>query len=366
MKTILHVIDTTGPGGAETMFIELADRLREKGYRSVVVIQGEGWVHDQLCSRGLEPIIIPAKGSFNFSLLFALLRLVRKQKIDVIQSHLLGSNIYCALVAMIARVPVVATFHGMVDVAEDERVPWLKYKILNWGVSRFVSVSRGLQDAIDRQGLLNADKTTVVYNGIDLLRYRKGQGRALREQLKLADDCVIVGALGNVRPAKDYATLVKAAARVVAVCPQAQFIVAGDKKPSLMGDLEALLQQEQLHRHVHFIGFIADSADYLSQLDIFALSSSSEGFSLSTIEAMATGLPVVTTRCGGPEEIVCPDSDALMVGVNDPEALAGAIIRLINDPELAQRLQGAAVDSVHRRFSIEQTVSSYIDLYETV
>lgn len=366
MKTILHVIDTTGPGGAETMFIELADRLRERGYRSVVVVRGKGWVHDQLCRRGLEPVIIPAKGSFNFSLLFALLRLLRQQRIDVVQSHLLGSNIYCALAGMISRVPVVATFHGMVDVAEDERVPWLKYKILNWGVSRFVSVSQRLQDAIDLQGLLNADKTTVVYNGIDLPRYRKGQGRALREQLNLTDDCVLIGALGNVRPAKDYVTLVKAAARVVAACPQAQFIVAGDKKPSLMAELEALIHREQLQRHVHFIGFIADSADYLSQLDMFALSSSTEGFSLSTIEAMATGLPVITTRCGGPEEIVCPDSDALMVGVNDPESLARAIIRLIDDPELSRRLQEAAVVSVNNRFSIEQTVSSYIDIYEAV
>ena len=96
MKTILHVIDTTGPGGAETIFIDLASRLPENKYRSIVVIRGKGWVCEELCRRGIEPLFMDAKGSFNWRSLSGLASLVRKEGVDLIQSHLLGSNVYCS------------------------------------------------------------------------------------------------------------------------------------------------------------------------------------------------------------------------------------------------------------------------------
>ena len=112
MSRILHVIDTTGPGGAETVFVDLADRLREKGYDTIVLLRGPGWVQDELRRRELKPILLDAKGSFNWRYLLSLVRLVKDERIDLIQSHLLGSNVYCAVTGWITQKPVVATFHG--------------------------------------------------------------------------------------------------------------------------------------------------------------------------------------------------------------------------------------------------------------
>ena len=95
MKTILHTIDTAGPGGAETVFIDLVTRLPERKYRSVVVIRGKGWVYDELCRRGVKPILLEAKGSFNLRYLFGLRKIVQSEGVDLIQSHLLGTNVYC-------------------------------------------------------------------------------------------------------------------------------------------------------------------------------------------------------------------------------------------------------------------------------
>ena len=97
MKTILHIIDTTGPGGAETVFIDLATRLPKDKYHSIVVIRGKGWVYEELCRRGVQPILLDAKGSFNWRYLLNLIKLIRSNRVDLIQSHLLGASVYCSM-----------------------------------------------------------------------------------------------------------------------------------------------------------------------------------------------------------------------------------------------------------------------------
>jgi glycosyltransferase involved in cell wall biosynthesis len=361
-KTILHVIDTTGPGGAEMVFIELADRLRRRGFRSVVLIRGPGWVHDQLVARGLEPYVFDAKGSFNWRFLREMLRVIRREKVDVIQSHLLGSNVYCAMAGLLARKRVIATFHGMVDVGPRERFRGLKLWLMNRGVTRFVAVSKNLRDVIDREGLLNPAKCEVIYNGIDLSRYGKTGSRELRERLGLADDAILIGSLGNVRPAKGYDLLVRAARRVLDNFSSVHFVIAGDPKSSLQRQLDALTRELSVDNNVHFLGFCNNSAAYLAQLDYFLLTSTSEGLSIATIEAIATGLPALVTRCGGPEEIVTPDVDALMAA---PEsiAIAESILRLLSRPDLADRLSRIGRETAHKRFGIDTMLDSYAALY---
>lgn len=363
MKTVLHVIDTTGPGGAETVFIQLADQLRTRGYRSVVVIRGLGWVHDQLVARGLTPYVVDAKGSFNWRFLRELLRIIQREKVDVIQSHLLGSNVYCAMAGLLSRKPVIATFHGMVDVGPNERFRGLKLWLMNRGVTHFVAVSKSLRDAIHREGLLNPAKCEIIYNGIDLSRYGKTLNRDLRNGLGLADEAILIGSLGNVRPAKAYDLLIKAARRIIEAHPQAHFVIAGDPKTSLQHELDQLVRELGVGGHVHFIGFCNDSAAYLAQLDYFLLSSTTEGLSIATVEALATGLPAVVTRCGGPEEIATPEHDAIMVEP-DAAAIAEGVLKLLSDSLFAQRLGAAGVEATAARFSMDTMLSRYMSLYK--
>ncbi|WP_179957718.1 glycosyltransferase [Exilibacterium tricleocarpae] len=359
----MHLIDTTGPGGAETVFIQLADLLRQRGYRSLVVIHGPGWVHDELQRRGLAPLVVAVTGGFAVGLLWQLLRLVRREKVDVIQSHLLGSNVYAAMVGLLARVPVVATYHGMVDINPRERFRRIKHRAMKWGIRRYVTVSRRLLDSVCAQNLLDPDKTTVVYNGIETEKYRPNQSSRLRRQLQVADDALLVGSLGNIRSAKAYDVLIEAAARVVPDYPNLHFIVAGHQKEPLMSELNRQVVELGLADHIHFIGFYEDSADFLGQLDYFVLCSSSEGFSISTIEAMATGLPVLVTRCGGPEEIVSHGENGWMVPPGDPAALAQALAQLIADAGLSHKLGAAGLAHVRNTFDVQAMLNGYEAIY---
>jgi len=359
----MHIIDTTGPGGAETIFIQIADLIRSRGFNSTVVIRGPGWVRDELIRRGIQPIVLEAKGSFNVQFLWALVRLIRTQKIDLIHSHLLGSNVYAALAGLLARVPVVATYHGMVDVNPQERFRKIKHLAMKWGIARYVVVSKSLFEDIQKQGLLNPSKTEVIYNGINTERYGKNQAQTIRAQLGLHDEAILVGSLGNIRPAKSYDQLIAAAAEVITQNDKVHFVIAGHQKAGLMAELSTQMDRLGVAENIHFLGFQDDSAGMLGQMNNFLLCSSTEGFSISTIEAMATGLPALVTRCGGPQEIVEHNKTGWMVDVGDASALATGLLALIENSALAKRLALAGQKHVKKLFDADTMVGAYRRVY---
>ncbi len=364
MATLLHVIDTTGPGGAETVFIELADRLRARGHNSIVTIRGEGWVADTLRKKGLDPIVIDCKGSFNLKFLYQLHRLVKQHNVDLVQSHLLGSNVYCGLLGLLTRVPVVGTFHGVVDVAPDERFTGLKLGVMNHGLSRFVSVCQGLADAIAERGLLNLEKTEVIYNGVDIPRYAKAEDQNLRAQLGLPEDALLAGCLGNIRPAKAYDVLIKALPAVLQRFPNFHVAVAGHAKGPLQQELEDLAVSLGVREHIHFLGFCNDSAAHLASIDAFLLPSRSEGFPVSLIEALSANLPIIATRCVGTEEILQHGVNGWLIEPENIEALSDALIKLLSNdpimPDWSRQVESA------QRFSMDSMLNDYEALYQSV
>jgi glycosyltransferase involved in cell wall biosynthesis len=364
MKTILHSIDTRGPGGAETVFIDLATRLPEDAYRAVVVIRGKGWVYDELCRRGVRPLLLPAEGSFNRRYLSSLVRLIRQEKVDLIQSHLLGTNVYCSLAGLLTRRPVVATFHGTVDIGANERYKRLKFAAINRGASRVVAVSGSLKRALLASTRLSGEKTTVIYNGIRVEDFDIPHSDALRRQYGWSDEDIIVGSLGNIRSAKGYDILLRAAAELKQGGRVFRFVIAGHGKPGgLYDNLLRMREDLGLQEYVHFTGFCERPAEFLSGLDLFLLSSTSEGFSLATIQAMAAGLPVVVTRSGGPEEIVTHGKNGWIVDAADHTAISRALEMLAGDHELRKAVAQEGRKNAAEKFDIAAMLTAYERVY---
>ncbi len=364
LPSILHAIDTTGPGGAETVFLDLTENLTLEGYRSFAVIKGPGWVEDQLKARGIQYYIVKPKGSFSFSYYRKLFRIIRENNVKLIQAHLLGSTLTYSIIALLLRIPLVATLHGKVDVNPNERLIFIKNLIMKLGVKRLIAVSRDLANYIETRGLFNKGKIRVIYNGVDVKDYRKSNLNEIRLLLKLDKQAILVGSVGNIRPAKAYDVLIKAAKEVITHNRNIHFVIAGHKKPELMQQLEDLMDKVGVSQHVHFIGFQQPSAAFFSQMDLFTLSSSSEGFSISTIEAMATGLAAVVTCCGGPEEIITHKTTGWLVPVNDPQALASGILTVLNDPNLQCSLAQKGQLHITENFSLDFLIKQYQTLYE--
>jgi len=365
MTKILHVIDTTGPGGAETVFIELLSRSRSGMYEPVVVIRGHGWVYNELDRRGIKPYVFDAKGSFNFRYLFNLIKVIRKEKVSLIQAHLLGASVYSVIAGFLTRIPVVVTLHGIVDV-DNERFLSAKFFILSKLAGRIVLVSKDLMCRLKALVPVNSDKLSVVYNGVDLESYKLEKHKKLKEELGLKDDDIIIGSVGNVRKAKAYDILLKAASLLVRNESRVKFLIVGDNDNDLFQELLALRLRLGLQDAVYFLGFRQNVPEFLAGIDVFLLSSISEGCPVSVVEAMASEVPMVVTDCGGLSEMVEEGVTAVMCEPGSPVALFEGVAHLLNDANLKEVLVANANKEASLRFSMEAMLDSYRSIYENL
>ena len=358
MIRVLHVIDTLGPGGAETVFLQIATRLDPARFQPTAVIGGPGWLAERLQESGLPPRIVSAKGSFNARYLSMLLRLARQHRSDVIVAHLYGSSVYASLAGTLLSIPVVSVLHGQIDVSDAERFSSLKAAIIRRASRKIIFVSERLQDQLQPRLRLNAAQCAVIPNGIDGKIFRPGRDRSIRAELGVSDDMALIGAIGNVRKPKAYDVLLRAARTLIVRSQRFHLVIAGDCRNALGEQLEQLKRELGIERYVTFLGLRPDVVRLLNNLDVFVLSSHSEGFSIACIEAMACGVPVVATRSGGPEQILEGEA-GLLVPTNDPESLALAIERIISSKDLSAALTARAIKRVHEQYSLTTMLSRY-------
>jgi glycosyltransferase involved in cell wall biosynthesis len=362
MRNILHAIDTDGPGGAETVFMQVAAGMCQYEFQSTPAIKGEAWLAAQLRGRGLEPLFVDSKGSFNIRYLLQLMNIIRVRKIDIVLSHLFGSNVYCSLAGILCKVPVISVFHGNVDVASNDLLARLKLRLISAGSRKIVFVSNHLQNEMARRFDLRKEKCTTIYNGVPVHKFRPFADDKIRNALALRRDDLLIGAIGNIRPAKGYDQFIRAASILAGRSDRYKFVIMGEGGNPLEAELRALVDALNLGDRFFFWGFHDDIAGALNNLDIFVQSSTSEGFSISIVEAMACELPIVATRSGGPQEILTHEKNALMVDPCSPEQIAAAVERLAENPTLGKTLSTNARNHAVATFSQEAMLQAYLKL----
>jgi glycosyltransferase involved in cell wall biosynthesis len=170
-----------------------------------------------------------------------------------------------------------------------------------------------------------------------------------------------VAAVARFHPVKDHATLLRAFANVSAAVQDVDLLLVGDGP--LRPDLEAQADALGITRRVRFLGVRHDVPDILAASDVFVLPSLSEAASITLLEAMATGTPVVATNVGGNPEIVRHDENGLLTPRGDAPAMAMAIVRLLREPERARELGAHAAEQVRRTYRLERTIDRYHTLY---
>ncbi|QSP93668.1 glycosyltransferase family 4 protein [Marinobacter salinisoli] len=362
-RTVLHLIDTTGPGGAETVFINLLRQFQNANQRNLVVLRGEGWVADKVRDIGIQPHIIDSKGSFNLNYIHTLRRVVSQENVSLIHSHLLGSNVYGALLALICRKPMIATFHGAVDVAAKERFLRAKFFCIGLGASRIVCVSKRLQQELTGRCKLPRSKLRLIYNGVDPDLFLGPPQKNLRTELGLGQDSILIVSVGNIRPAKGYEYLIDAALDMASREPKMHFVVVGHQRQELFEKLRKRAESSTGKQpNIHWLGFREDIREILLQADVFLLPSVSEGFSISTVEAMMAGTPVVATRSGGPEEIIADHQTGILVPIRNPKAINSALLELRNQ-DTKEKITRQAAEVAKEKFGLPNMLREYESLY---
>lgn len=355
-KTILHVIDTTGPGGAETIFTQLAYDSKQKGFKTIALIRGPGWVFSELNRLGIQVVVEDCKGSFNLRFLLSLVRLIKKERVDVIQSHLLGSNVYASLAGLLSGVPVISTFHGFVDISAKEKFSAIKFLSIRFGSKKVIAVTDQISQMLSKVRWLNAKKIVTIANGIDTNVFR------VKSNYESAGNSFRIGCLGNVRNAKNYPLALNALKSLCDEGLNVELHIAGDDTNGLADECKALAKSLGISNRVVWHGFIDDACAYLHSLDLFLLCSTSEGHPLALTQAMSCGLPIVVTPCGV-EHIIKHSSNGLVSERIEREALVASIKKMLVSPELRKELGSAASLSVRESYSLHATMIAYLKEY---
>ena len=365
MISVIHVIDTGGPGGAETVFCQVATGLDPRHFRSTPVVGAQGWLSSEIAARGVMPEVASAKGSFNARYLLELRSIARRTHADVIVAHLYGSAVYASIVGRMLAIPVVSVLHGQTDISNSDRFASWKATIVRRGSRRVVFVSDGLKRELAPRLGLGPAQCAVISNGVDMGLFRPSPDRGLRTELGLPNEALLIGAIGNVRAPKAYDVLLRAARILVDRIPRAHLVIAGDDANALGRKLVELRDALGLRAHVTFLGMRPDVARILNNLDVYVLSSHTEGFSIACIEAMACGVPVVATRCGGPEEILAGNA-GLLVPTRNPASIAEAVERIVTSSDLATQLSATALKRVREEYSLHSMLAHYEQLVTNI
>jgi glycosyltransferase involved in cell wall biosynthesis len=360
--TVLHSIHTDGPGGAETLVVELATRLDRSRFRSLALVRPGTWISENLSAGGIPTHPLVIRRWYSPRQLLDVVRLIRAEKVDLVHTHLPSQNFYGSVAARLCGIPSIVTYHGPLELEQSSgraRIPLLAARA---AATEYVVVSGQMASALRDSGFDN-DRINLIYNGVTVEAVANLRSGALRRLLAIDDSVPLAGIVANVRPPKGYDTLIQAARKVVDAIPQARFVSIGQPDPELSPQLESLLRQLDLTRNFTFMGFREDARVLLRDFDVFVMSSVTEGLPFAAVEAMAAGKPSVMTRCGGPEEILEDGIDGYLVPVGDHTALARRIVELMLAPGRAAAMGEAARAKILRDFTVEKMIGRYEALY---
>jgi glycosyltransferase involved in cell wall biosynthesis len=334
----------------EKLLVEFARNAdRERFDLRFVALAARGGPADEIEACGWPVTALEAPPGLRPSLVFRLARLLRGWGTDVVHTHNSKPLIYAGPAARLAGVRrVIHTRHGQRFNAD--RAATALFRLATRTADRLVCVSYDSARLSRLEGL-RADKVVVVWNGIDVSRFGFLGPHA-------GGPAVMVGRLSA---EKDVETLVRAAAAVTRVDPSFRLEIAGDGP--CRPPLEALARNLLPDGQVRFLGEVRDVPGLLAGASLFVLPSLTEGISLTLLEAMARGLPVIATRVGGNPEVVDHRRTGVLVPARSPDELAAAVLSLFHDPEECRRMGREGRRRVEQHFDVRRMVADYERLY---
>ncbi len=362
---VCHLITELRPAGAERLVYELAVRLDRRRFEPSVVALRGGAVADRLREAGVGVHVVGMTHKLDLPRLLGLAAILRRVRPDILHTHLFHADLAGRLAAAAAGVRAVV--HS-VHVAEQRFRPWqfAFARLADPWCARIVCVSQAVADHHRRRSGLPANRYQVIYNGIDVDRFRPDRAarRRLREQWGVVGDEPLVAFVGRLDPQKAPELLLEAMELLVARSSPIHAVLAGDGPLRIA--LERRLADSPAAGRVRLLGHWDDVPGLLSAADLLAMPSRWEGFGLAAAEAMAAERPVVATAVAGLTEVVEAERTGLLVPCDDPIALAGAVARLAGRADLRRAMGQAGRARVERLFRIEDCVARHERLYEEV
>jgi len=366
---ILVVIASLSMGGEERIVTDIIKNInRDRFEVGVCLFEKKG----ELLSKVPPDVpIFDLKKKSRWSFLFLIIKLkgiIRKYKPDIVFSALWYSTFISACSNFIfnLKYPFLIAHepHNHKLDIKGERFQKLKSILMNWSHSKadvIVTISKGSAYNIAKDYFIEKDKIIVIHNSIELKLIESSKLEKVSDPW-FKENIPTVSTLGRLIPRKGYSDLLRAF-RLVRDQQHARLIIIGEGESK--SELRKLTRKLSLNDDVLFLGYQDNPFKFIYKSNVFVLSSHREGFGNVIIEAMACGIPVISTNCpSGPDEIITDGVNGLLVPVGDVEAMASAITRLFKDETLREKL---SVDGRRRAedFRVEKIVKEYESLFST-
>jgi glycosyltransferase involved in cell wall biosynthesis len=369
-----HVITRLDLGGAQQNTLHTARRLDPARF-DVLLVCGEGGYFDAevRADRGLRTVFLDSlvrevSPLRDLLAVLELWKLFQAEKPDVVHTHSSKAGILGRAAAALAGVPVVVhTYHGFGFHDGQNALVKGVYVFLERLCARFttrlVYVSHSNARYAEANGLGSAAGAEIIRSGVRLSDFpAKADAAKLKMSAGIGMHKPVVLSIGNLKPQKNAADFVAAAAKVAEKIPEARFVFLGDgpQKTALQARAFAL----GIGDKIHFLGWRRDGAQWLASADVFALTSLWEGLPRALVEAMKTGLPSVCYATDGVTDLLRDGENGRLVAPGDVDAFAARLIELLTDEGLRRRMGAAAAESVGPEFDIDGMVRTQEALYE--
>ena len=363
---VVHGVLSLDLGGLERLVLDLIRTGRDKGYRnSVVCIDRPGLLARAAAALGAEVHCLGNESERSLATGRAT-ELFDHIKPDVLHTHQIGALWHLGRAARARGITIVHTEHSdHVGLARGWRS---KLKSRWWWYAagrlaqRFCCVSEDIARSVRRWGTVGSGKVVVIPNGVDTDLYDASKQRTgIRHALAIPEDARVIGTVGRLNEVKRQDLLVRAFARVHAKHAGTWLLLVGDGPER--SRLERLANELGIFGRTVFAGYQSRTEHFLSAMDVFALSSRHEGLPLALLEAWAAGLPVVSSAVGGIPQVVEHDRSGLLFESGNEAALANALSRLLDRPQLAAELGAAGKARVFSQYSLQRMADGYEHQY---
>ncbi|OGB75312.1 hypothetical protein A2810_02405 [candidate division Kazan bacterium RIFCSPHIGHO2_01_FULL_49_10] len=367
--SIFYVIADSSLTGAPRHLLSLVDNLSDKDF-ALSVILPQGPLADALKRKKVSTFMVPMRARSDTDAVRAIQKLLRKYDPHIMHAHGQRAGLLARLAVRGLPIKTVYTEHA--------RTPQfhLANPVLDWAHIRAmkmldstthmnIAVSKAVANFLINNKITRPHKVQVIYNGIESFEPKHIDKPTLDiiNQYGLRKQDIIIGTVGSLNIQKDTATLIKAMERVLKKIPKARLVLVGGGP--LRRKLEWLAKKLKIDKQVVFTGSLSGVSGILQLFTVFVLPSKSEAFGISILEAMRAGVPVIATKVGGIPEVVTTNKNGLLVDPGNPKQLSAAIMKLLNDKKLQNKLIAGGRETV-RNFSVNRMAQTTSKLYKEI
>jgi len=371
-KTVMYVVHSLEIGGLEKCVVDLVNGIDRNRFEPIICcLASSGPAADKIWRNNIQIFEMKKRSGNDILLPFRLALLFRKKKVAIVHSGNWGTMFEAYVGSKIAGVPTIIHMEQGMELDDLERLPRYKRflrgltkRVCSLGIKKIVTVSSDLKEYVHRTTQIRKSKIEVIHNSVDTQRYARQQSQRakVRAQFGLKSNDILIGSVGRLAEVKSYSTLIKAMQTVVSTCPRTRLFIVGDGP--LRKQLQSQIHELALEKCVVLLGQRGDIPELLGAMDIYVLPSIFEGISISILEAMAAGLPVVATNVGGNPEILLNGKTGYLVEPRNPHAIADKLITLSQNEQIRGMFSREAVKKVNEVFHSRVMVSAYSRLYD--